>query len=57
VSNIDVDAIYVKNFDANAYRNAKEIAAEQLELTAELKNIMKQEDGTYHPADLMAHKL
>ena len=31
--------------------------AEKLELTAELKNIKKQEDGTYHPADLMAHKI
>ena len=31
--------------------------AEKLELSAQLKNIQKLEDGTYHPADLMAHKI
>lgn len=30
---------------------------ERLELSAAQKNIKKMEDGSYHPSDLMAHKI
>jgi len=57
VSNIDIDSLYFRNFDSSVYQNKADLAAEKLELTAQLKNIQKQEDGTYHPQDLMAHKI
>ena len=57
VSEIDIDAIYVHNYDSRGYFNQTLIDSEALELSAEVKNIKKLEDGTYHQADLMAHKI
>lgn len=57
VSDIDIDAVYVKNYDKKVYDNDAELEKEGVELSAEIKNIKKQQDGTYHPADIMAHKL
>lgn len=57
MSSIDVDGIWFKNWDEKQYQDKKALDIEKLELTAQLKNIRKLEDGTYHPADLMAHKI
>lgn len=57
MSSIDVDGIWFKNYDATKYQDRKALEVEKLELTAQLKNIKKMDDGTYHPADLMAHKI
>jgi len=57
ISSIDVEAIYFKNYDSAVYQDKADLATEKLELTAQLKNIQKLEDGTFHPQDLMAHKI
>jgi len=57
VSNIDIESIFFKNYDANHYQDEIELEKEKLELSAEVKDIQKLEDGTYHPMDLMAHKI
>lgn len=56
-SNIDIEGIFFKNYDATKYQDETELEREKLELTAEVKSIQKLEDGTYHPLDLMAHKI
>lgn len=56
-SNIDIEGIFFKNFDATKYTDEKALEVERLELSAETKNIQKLDDGTYHPLDLMAHKI
>ena len=57
VSNINIESIYFKNWNADAYQDKEALKMEKLELSAANKNIKKLEDGTYHPADLMAHKI
>ena len=57
VSSIDVDAVYFKNNDPNVYNDKKVIDSEKLELLVANSRIDKLEDGSYHPQDLMAHKL
>ena len=57
VSSIDIDQIKFKNWDADAYQDKKALEAEKLELSAKNKNIRQQEDGKFHAADLMAHKI
>lgn len=57
VSNIDVDGVYFKNYDPAVYQDPALLKAERMELIVEKSKIQKMEDGTYHPADLMAHKI
>ena len=57
VSNINVESIYFKNYNGDAYNDPEALKMEKLELSARNKNIKRLEDGTYHPADLMAHKI
>ena len=57
VSNIEIDGVFFRNWDADAYRDQKALDAEEMELSAKNKNIRQLNDGTYHPSDLMAHKL
>lgn len=56
-TNIDIESIQFKNYDATQYTDDQAIEREALELSAEVKDIKKLEDGTYHPLDLMAHKI
>jgi hypothetical protein len=48
VSSIDIDAIYWNNYDSKAFFDQSLIDAERLEFSADMKNIKKLEDGTYH---------
>lgn len=57
VSSIDIDAIYFKNNDPNVYNDKAAIEQEKLALSVMNSRIDKMEDGSYHPQDLMAHKL
>lgn len=57
VSQIDVNAVQIWNFDPSVYTDAKILNTEKLSLSAEKEMVRKQEDGTYHPADLVAHKM
>lgn len=47
----------VKNLDGKVYQDKKELDAERVELLARKSRIQQLEDGTYHPHDLMAHKI
>jgi ribosomal 30S subunit maturation factor RimM len=47
----------MKNLDGKAYQNKEELDAEKLELLAKKSRLQQLEDGTYHPHDLMAHKI
>lgn len=49
--------MFVKNYDGKVYQDKEELEHEKLDLSASQKNIKKLDDGTYHVADLMAHKL
>ena len=49
--------MYVSNYDGTKYQSQEELVHEKLELSAAQKNIKKLEDGSYHPSDLMAHKI
>lgn len=57
LSNIDIDTVQLKNLDGKAYQDKLELDAERLELLAKKSRIKELEDGTYHPHDLMAHKI
>ena len=57
LSEIDIDALYFKNLDPGQYQDVRAVEREGLELSAAKQLIDQQEDGTYHPADLMAHKM
>lgn len=57
VSNIDIEQMKFSNYDSVQYQDSTKLAAEALELSAESKNIKKQEDGSYKATDLLAHKL
>ena len=57
LSNIDVDMVRIKNLDGKVYNDPKELEAEKVELMAQKSRVQKLEDGTYHPHDLMAHKI
>ena len=57
LSEFDIDAVYLKNWDPVHYQDANLVDAERLELSASNQLIEQQEDGSYHPADLMAHKM
>ena len=47
----------MKNLDGNNYGDLQQLKAENLELSAKKSQLQKLEDGTYHPHDLMNHKL
>lgn len=57
ISSIDIDSVTLKNNLADSVYDEDFIKQEKLELTARMKSIQQMEDGTYHPADLMAHKM
>lgn len=56
-SNIDIDAIYFKNFDPKVYQDKNELEAEKLGMIVRKNKVQQLDDGSYHPQDLMAHKL
>lgn len=49
--------VKIKNLDGRVYTDYKELEAEKVELMAQKSRVQKLEDGTYHPHDLMAHKI
>lgn len=57
MSSIDIETLTFKNFDGTVYQNEMELKTEAIELSAKKARVDKMEDGSYHPSDLMAHKL
>lgn len=57
LSEIDIDSVSITNQDPTVYQDKKMLEVQRLELSAEANLISQQSDGTYHPGDLMAHKM
>ena len=57
ISQISVESLKFKNYDPKAYQDADEIEKERAELALSQANVQAQEDGEYHAADIMSHKI
>ena len=56
-SDIDIDAVYFKNYDPNVYQDKNALEAEKLEMIVRKNKVEEMEDGGFHPQDLMSTKL
>lgn len=56
-SDIDIDAVYFKNWDPHVYQDPNELEAEKLGMIVRKNKVQEMDNGGYHPHDLMSTKL
>lgn len=57
VSQISIESVRFSNWDPHAYTDKEELKSEAIVMALEQANVKKQENGEYHPSDLMSHKI